>query len=281
MNKEDASRAASRAASGHRRMLHGRHVHEAVGTSVMRTARLRRVVIARAVGSPFLFNADVGDYIMDDSRWTWRDDDVPCGPEGYLALQPGARIGYFREFFANSDSLFRLVESEASWLTREVIVNGQVYMQPRMICYMADEPSFTYTYYKTKNHPIPYTPAVLHIKSQLEEALKTTFNCVLMNLYKDGEDYMEWHPDDEPLFGKNPTIASVSLGQRRAFDFRMAANPEIRFRYMLGGGDMLVMEGGVLQQNWEHAVIVGNGTDKARINMTFRMITDPEPMSDE
>lgn len=256
------------------------HRIEVTNKSVKQTAKLRKVAVAYAQSSPFHFKADEENYIIDDEQWRWSDDDVPHGPEGFLFLQPGARIGYFSQFFANDESIFRSVELEASWVKREVIMNGQQYMQPRRICYMADEPSLTYTYFKTTNHPVPYTATVLNIKSQLEEFLKTKFNCVLMNLYKDGQDFMEWHPDDEPLFGRNPTIVSVSFGQRRAFDFRKNADPRIRFRYMLGGGDVLVMEGGALQNHWQHAVLIGNNGDKGRINMTFRMITDPEPTNE-
>ena len=49
------------------------------------------------------------------------------------------------------------------------------------------------------------------------------FNSCLANLYRDGTDSMGYHSDDEPELGLRPTIASVSLGDRRRFVLRHRA----------------------------------------------------------
>ena len=46
------------------------------------------------------------------------------------------------------------------------------------------------------------------------------FNGVLLNRYRTGRDGMGWHADDEPEFGDEPVIASVSFGGRRTFQLR-------------------------------------------------------------
>ena len=46
------------------------------------------------------------------------------------------------------------------------------------------------------------------------------FNSVLLNLYRDGQDSMGWHSDDESELGPAPAIASLSLGEPRRFLLR-------------------------------------------------------------
>ena len=43
-------------------------------------------------------------------------------------------------------------------------------------------------------------------------------NSVLVNVYRDGNDYVSMHRDDEPLFDNTQPIASISLGTTRAFN---------------------------------------------------------------
>ena len=50
-------------------------------------------------------------------------------------------------------------------------------------------------------------------------------NSVLCNMYRDGKDHVSWHSDDETLFGRLPTIASVSLGDLRVFELRKKVEP--------------------------------------------------------
>lgn len=45
----------------------------------------------------------------------------------------------------------------------------------------------------------------------------SSFNSVLLNRYKGGNDYVGWHSDDEKLYGSQPEIASVSFGCERDF----------------------------------------------------------------
>src|SRR4051812_36579464 len=49
---------------------------------------------------------------------------------------------------------------------------------------------------------------------------RSYFNSALVNLYRSGSDYVRWHADNEPCFGKNPIIASVSFGATRKFQLK-------------------------------------------------------------
>lgn len=66
---------------------------------------------------------------------------------------------------------------------------------------------------------------LLEVKHLLEENTGLQFNSVLCNLYRDNKDHVSWHSDDEELFGRLPTIASVSLGDTRMFELRRKVKP--------------------------------------------------------
>jgi hypothetical protein len=66
----------------------------------------------------------------------------------------------------------------------------------------------------------PWTPAILEVKRAVEAPCGVTFNSVLVNRYRTGQDSVSWHADDEPEFGRNPVIASVSLGGTRVFQLK-------------------------------------------------------------
>ena len=63
-----------------------------------------------------------------------------------------------------------------------------------------------------------------------------------------GADSIGWHSDSEPLYGREPTIATVSLGDPREFLLRRNADHSERYRFRLGGGALLVMSGPVQEQ---------------------------------
>ena len=66
------------------------------------------------------------------------------------------------------------------------------------------------------------------IKQRCEEATSTQFNSVLVNLYRDGQDSMGLHADDEPELGSEPVIASVSFGAERNFRLRHRLTKELQ-----------------------------------------------------
>ena len=97
---------------------------------------------------------------------------------------------------------------------------------------------------------------------------KRILNRVLLNLYRDGDDTVGWHSDDEPELGPNPTIASVSLGAARRFDLRHKDTKET-VKTLLRCGSVLMMTGRT-QSQWSHQVPRTRKVSEPRINLTFR-----------
>ena len=84
--------------------------------------------------------------------------------------------------------------------------------------------------------------------------LDCSFNSVLVNCYRDGNDYVGWHADDEPELGDRPLIASISFGATRPFEFRHKKTAAHE-RIVLGQGDLLIMQPD-FQRDWLHRVPV-------------------------
>ena len=100
---------------------------------------------------------------------------------------------------------------------------------------------------------------------------KMRFNGVLLNLYRDGNDSMGWHRDNEVELGKEPTIASVSFGASRDFKLRHTSDKSLLINQVLEDGSLLIMAG-QCQDYWLHSLPVRKRVKEPRINLTFRYL---------
>ncbi len=168
-----------------------------------------------------------------------------------------------------AEQLFERLFREVNWQHLSVKMFGKQILQPRLQCWMGEK---NYTYSGLKMVPEAWHPALLPIVKTLEETFDIAINSVLINLYRDGKDYMGYHRDNEKELGDEPVICSLSLGQARKFVLRKRDRSEKR-EYMLTSGSLLVMRGDT-QQEWEHALPKSLRVTEPRINLTFRFIHD-------
>ena len=110
-------------------------------------------------------------------------------------------------------------------------------------------------------------------KKEIEKVSKTVFNSVLINYYRNGNDRVAWHSDDEKELGKNPVIGSISLGAERNFKLRHKDYKinSLRNNIILKHGSFLLMKGPT-QHNWMHEIPRTAKPIGPRINLTFRVI---------
>jgi len=102
------------------------------------------------------------------------------------------------------------------------------------------------------------------------------YNYCLLNHYRNGEEYMGYHADDEESMQQSIPIASVSLGITRSFDIRprnkdSGGKRKRVARLSLKDGDLLLMFE-PMQQHYEHSIPVEKKVVGDRINLTFRRI---------
>jgi alkylated DNA repair dioxygenase AlkB len=191
-----------------------------------------------------------------------------------IALEGGGELLLFHgwlspaEARAHHDTLSR----EVPWEQKPISMMGKQILQPRLVAWFGDADA-VYTYSGLRNVPLAWTPALLDLKRRAEESAEASFNSVLLNLYRDGKDSMGFHADNEKELGKDPIIASVSLGATRRFQLRYAGKTRsVPGKDLdLGDGSLLVMRG-TTQHHWRHGVPKEQAPVGPRINLTFRRI---------
>ncbi len=192
---------------------------------------------------------------------------------------PGARrvldrdgvLDYFEGFCdaAQSEELHRALLAELDWQTEEIVVCGRCVAVPRLVCWYAHATAH-YRYSGVDHAPRPWSPTLAALRVRIEQATGRSFNGVWGNLYRDGNDSVGWHADNERSLGDAPCIASLSLGATRTFRLRHNTSREV-LELALTAGSLLVMHG-ALQQHWRHCVPKTRLAVASRINLTFRTV---------
>lgn len=192
-------------------------------------------------------------------------------PSSTIDLQDGELI-YDTHFLQRSgaDDLLEALTEEVNWRQDRIRLFGKEHLIPRLQAFQGD-PGIRYLYSNLQLEAEPLHPALAHLRRSLSDNYGTDFNAVLLNLYRDGQDSMGWHSDDEPELGTNPTIASVSLGEERRFLLRRKDDHTVKHEIVLEHGSLLLMRG-ALQHFWQHSVPRTQKPREPRINLTFRHV---------
>lgn len=164
---------------------------------------------------------------------------------------------------AESDWLLNKFIEETPWTQTTQKLWDKEYLTPRLTCWYGDTERVTGT--------LPWTPELLAIKALVEPLAGTSFNSVLLNYYRNGNDSVAWHSDKESIMGSQPIIASVSFGQVRSFDIRRKSNHSEKYSVRLDHGSFCLMKAG-LQEAFEHRIAKSTKAMKARVNLTFRLV---------
>jgi alkylated DNA repair dioxygenase AlkB len=189
------------------------------------------------------------------------NNQVPFDGELYL----------IKQFYSllESDLLFTALETGLAWQKETIFIFGKWVKVPRLMCWYGD-PDAIYQYSGVKHQPKPWSAALQSVRETVEQQCQWSFNSVLANLYRHGQDSMGCHADDEKELGHNPLIASLSLGDERLFKLHHKKTKEI-VDITLGHGDLLIMAGS-LQHHWMHSIPKTKRLKTPRINLTFRKI---------
>ncbi len=169
----------------------------------------------------------------------------------------------------DADEMLQILLAQTPWRQDRITIFGKTHDLPRMQQWYGDVP---YTYSGIEIQPQPWTDALARLRVDVQERTGSSFNSCLANLYRDGDDTVGWHSDDEPELGAMPCIASVSLGAERMFVLRHKRWRDLKRKIVLPHGSLLVMSGAT-QQNWEHTLPRRAGLRDPRVNLTFRSIT--------
>ena len=155
------------------------------------------------------------------------------------------------------------------WETGFIKIFGKNHQIPRLQAWYADQ-NIEYRYSGKKLNRHDWNAILLEIKLNIEQVTSHKFNSVLANLYRDENDSMGLHADDEKELGMNPVIASLSLGESRDIYFKHK-NIKTSLNIPQTSGQLIVMHGNT-QKYWKHEIKKTKKPKKPRINLTFRNI---------
>ncbi|HEY5715844.1 MAG TPA: alpha-ketoglutarate-dependent dioxygenase AlkB, partial [Psychromonas sp.] len=132
------------------------------------------------------------------------------------------RVLYWPGFLRTEEAerLFNQLLSGAKWQQEAIQIYGSVINQPRLTAWYGKYGASAEDGYQHLVKAQEFTPELLALKNKIEKITGHHFNSVLANLYRNGQDSVAYHADDEAILGINPAIASYSLGATRRFLLR-------------------------------------------------------------
>lgn len=182
-------------------------------------------------------------------------------PEGFEYIE------HFIDF-EESMKLYRNLVEEIDWEEREIMMFGKKMMQPRLIKWFGEK---EYTYSRQTFKPLEFPKPIQDLKEKIVNQFEIVFNSVLVNYYRNEQDSMGKHSDDEKELGFEPTIISVSLGEEREFIIIDKDSKE-KTNINLKSGSLLIMSGKSQEKYW-HELPKSKNPKKGRVNLTFRRIS--------
>jgi len=178
-------------------------------------------------------------------------------------------IDFKPEFYSleKADRFYHLLKEELNWKQGFVRLFGRTMEEPRLTCYYGDV-DYKYSSKVNPAQDIHLSSSLKEIVKELEERIGIKFNAVLGNYYRNGQDSMGWHSDDESVHIPGSLIASISFGESRNMKFRNKSTKKLIYKVELNSGSLLIMKGDA-QKKTEHS-IPKQSNKKGRINLTFR-----------
>ncbi|MGD8421663.1 MAG: alpha-ketoglutarate-dependent dioxygenase AlkB [Gammaproteobacteria bacterium] len=200
--------------------------------------------------------------------------DLLAADHGERLALPGGDLVFWPRVDLGDDyvTLLHRLIADSAWRQERITVYGKPYLQPRLSAWYGD---LSYRYSGIRLEPLPWTPLLLELRRRVESLTGCDYNSVLLNYYRDGNDGMGMHSDDERELGPQPSIASLSLGETRDFVMRHRHRGDLdTLKLPLPAGSLLLMQGDT-QRNWRHGIRKLRRACGPRLNLTFRRVFPP------
>lgn len=143
-----------------------------------------------------------------------------------------------------------------------ILIHGKQIPIPRRQMSFGEKP---YIFAGTSVQPKPIPDYLRSLLDKINTHCETEFTHILVNLYRDGTDYIGYHHDKQI---HDTPIASVSLGTTRDFLFKKETTIH---KYSLTSGSLLVIHPPT-NIHWKHSLPKRLKIKSPRINITFRKL---------
>lgn len=184
----------------------------------------------------------------------------------------GAVVDYFPRFLAPDearDVQAECIDAGARFDHDVISLYGRTIPAPRLVCAFGDD-GLRYRYAGVDRPAHPWPPQLRAARDRVAALAGHPFNYALVNWYRSGDDYIGWHSDKVEDLAPGSTIASLSLGAVRPFQFRDRAGGPVLER-LLADGSLVLMQG-TTQQFFKHALPRRKTIPGVRYNVTFRHV---------
>ena len=172
------------------------------------------------------------------------------------ASETGSDVLYIPDFLTpeEAEDLLRRIRSEADFRQNYIQLYGKKAV-PRLEAWYGP---WDYAYSKGVTLKAASAPDYLQaMMGRLKECGFGEYDAVLINRYRDGNDYISWHSDDD--YGNpEPNIASITLGAARPFRLRLRADKARLVEYLPQHGSLLVMRGMTTSVRTRAAIMAGS-----------------------
>lgn len=168
-----------------------------------------------------------------------------------------------------SERFFNALMEKIDWYNDKSIIYGKELTTKRKVAWYGSK-AFEYTYSGTTKIASEWIDELLALKQLIELYTDSMYNSCLLNLYHSGEEGMAWHSDGEKDLVENGSIACLSLGAQRRFDFKHKITGEKK-HFELPNGSLIEMLGET-QKHWLHRIAPTVKVKKPRISLTFRQM---------
>ncbi|CAL1282926.1 unnamed protein product [Larinioides sclopetarius] len=131
----------------------------------------------------------------------------------------------YQQYFSKkeTDQIFEELEREIEYFSSEmttVLVFNKRYPVPRKVSAYGDK-NLTYTFSGNTLSTKPLIPILVKIFKEAKQFLKGgSFNYILINRYKDGQDKIGSHRDNGTDMDPNSSVVTFSLGAERTMIFK-------------------------------------------------------------
>ena len=162
------------------------------------------------------------------------------------------------------------------WRKDSIQMFGKLIPVPRLQNWFADHTNTSYTYSGITMQAVLFPDWMTNLAESIQKETGFVFNRALVNYYRDGNDSVDWHADDELELGPDPIISSLSLGAERVFQLRHNKTGEI-LSLNLPHGSLLLM-GSKVQHYYQHRLAKVKTLDSPRVNFTFRYMDNQKEL---
>ena len=155
---------------------------------------------------------------------------------------------------------------------KEYKVFGKMRKVPRGQASFTIDDNIHYNYKVAGGSPINVVMCdkLKEITKKVNNALCTNFNSILLNKYKNGQDYISYHKDKEDGWVDNTGFATLSFGSERDFNIREIETKKV-IKTIHKNGNVLYMPY-PMNHFFEHSVPKRMKCLDCRISLTFREI---------